>query len=54
MTKSPKTVRVKIDIPDEKWEMLCRETGETDPNKVADIALREFIKYREARRNPNA
>ena len=45
MGKNQKLVQVDIDIPDDCWAELVRITGETDPNKVADIALKELVKH---------
>ncbi len=53
MTKKPKLVQVKIDIPDEKWAKLVELTGETDPSKVADVALREFVRLHSERKPSN-
>ena len=54
MAKKPKMVKVKIDIPDDEWAELVELTGETDPNKVADIALREFVRLHDEEKLPDA
>jgi hypothetical protein len=53
MPKKPNLVQVEIDIPDEKWAKLVELTGETDPNRVADIALREFVRLHSEGKPPN-
>jgi len=53
MAKKPKLVKVKIDIPDEKWAKLVELTGETDPSRVADVALREFVRFHSEGKTPN-
>jgi hypothetical protein len=53
MAKKPKLVKVRIDIPDEKWAKLVELTGETDPSRVADVALREFVRHYSKGKQPN-
>lgn len=46
MAKPTKTVKVRVSIPDNDWAILVEATGETDPDKVADVALREWLRWR--------
>ena len=47
MAKKRELVKVQIDVPDDKWNELVRLTGETDPNRLVDVVLRDFVRIRE-------
>jgi Arc/MetJ family transcription regulator len=45
MAKKEKLARVTIDVPDEKWAELVRITGETEPRRVVEAALRWYVEH---------
>ena len=49
MAKEP-TVKIRIDVPDEKWDLLVKYTGETEPRKVVEAAMKAYLAYQEADR----
>ncbi len=54
MAKEPKLARVTIDVSDEDWAVLVKATGETEPRKVVEAALKWYTETYPDKEQPNA